>query len=88
MRKTGIYDISGAEIMEGDVIKTDLGTECEIFWDEGKQSLMARPIGKFDEATLNLLEQLFGGDALQPVPFQGTNDLIGFSFSYEIIRRA
>ena len=88
MRRTGIYDISGAEIFEGDIIKTELGTMHEIFWDEDKQSLMARPVDKLDEITHSYLKKLLGEDALKPVPFQGANDLIGFSLSYEIIKRA
>ena len=88
MRRTGIYDTSGTEICEGDIIKTDVGTMHEIFWDEHKQSLMAQPIDEVDEETRNFLRQQFGEDALTPVPFQGANDLIGFALSYEIVKRA
>ena len=88
MRRTGIYDMSGAEILEGDTIKTELGTMHVIFWEEGRQSLMARLTEEFDEVTHNCLKQLFGEGTLDPIPFQGANDLIGFSLSYEIIKRA
>lgn len=87
-RKTGILDIDEVEICQDDVIESDLGSKYLIFWDHEKKSLMAKPLDKYTEANHQLMIESFGNNYLNPIPFQGTNNIPGFAFSYKIIKRS
>lgn len=83
-KRTGILDTHDVEICEGDIIKSEVGNYYEIFWDEDKQSLMARLINEIDAESRKILQGMLGEHILDPVPFQETNNSLAH-FDIEIV---
>lgn len=84
-KRTGIFDAHDVEICEGDIIKSELGIYYEIFWDEDKQSLMARLVNEMDAESRNVLQGVLGEHVLDPVPFQETGNSLA-NFDFEIVK--